>query len=313
MRSLVVIAFVALLLAPAAQAQQADPEVTVTASAAEVVVNRDATSSFTLQVSFTSDNPIDSEQANNPRTVVLNTPTLPDGWVAQYSPGTSYQLTSGQVQTVTVTVGLAASVEESSQVMSFTATVQGRGGPALPGNQPVTSDPVQVTLQREDPLTREVLEGIGPWIFLVLGGLAVLAVILAVILARNNRAVVALHSNVHVANVGPGRSVAVPVSVENLTSNEDTILFHVARVRDGWAASLPVPELLLEGRRREELHLVITAPKDAQPGDTTRVGITAHGAQNPRKVAELVVEMHVGDTAERVAAGDTTFADEQAH
>lgn len=312
MRSLLVVALIALLLAPAAQAQnQADPVPTVEASATEVVVNRDDTSSFTLTISYTSQNPFDSPEANNPRTVILNTPTLPDGWVAQYSPGTSFQLSAGEEQTVTVTVGLAASVEESTQVMSFTATVQGRAGLAVPGNEPVTSDPIQVTLQREDPLTREVLEGIGPWIFLVLGGLAALAVVLAVVLARNNRAVVALKSNVNVANVAPGRSVAVPVSVENLTSNEDTILFHVARVRDGWAASLPVPELHLEGRRREELHLVITAPKDARPGDNTRVGITAHGAQNPRKVAELVVDMQVGDTSEKIAAGDTTFADQQ--
>ncbi len=307
MRRSLLLAFVLLLL-PAASAQgQIDPTITVQASADEVIVSREETSTFTLTIAFDSENPFDQ---GSPRSVALNTPTLPDGWVASYS-ATSFQMLAGDRVTVTVTVGLSAGVEESQQTMAFTATVQSRSGQPIPGDTPVTSQPVQVTLQREDPLAREVLEGIGPWIFLVLGGLAALAVVLAVVLARNNRAVVALHSTVRHASVAPGRSVAVPVTVENLTSNEDTVLFHVAHVKEGWAASLPVPELLLAGRRREELHLVITAPKNAKVGDTARVGVTAHGAQNPRKVAELVVEMVVGDTDARKAAGDTTFADQQ--
>lgn len=298
---------VLVVLAVPAHAQAPEPTLSITSGSDTVVVSREADTTLRLTVTFQSENPLDQLSA---RQVRLSHSTTPDGWRISLDPQVLDVMGPDDSRQVTATITLGATARQSEAPVTFTARLVPRGQEGTPTFDPAAEDSVQVTLKRDDPRTREVLEGVGAWIWVILGALALLSVVLAIVLSRQSRAAVALRSDVRRAVVAPGRSVAVPLTVENLTRVEDTVVFHVAPVRPGWAAALPVPELPLDGRRREELHLVVTAPKDATVGSTQQVGVSAHSAQNPRRVAEWVVEVVVGDTEARRAAGDTTPADE---
>ncbi len=299
------------LLIPLAAGQGAPaPTVALDAAAETVVVDRETQHTLTMTVRFESENPFDGLQARQIR--LDHTPT-PTGWSIELSPR-QVSLMSGQSAAVTATITLGAQAVQSETPVTFSAKLVPRGLEETPlgaAIDPEAEGTAQVVLKREDPLTREVLESVGPWIWVVLGGAALIAVILAVVLARGNKATVLMQTSTPRATVAPGRSVAIPIDVENLLRSEDTIVFHVAPVPDGWAASLPVPELPLDGKRREELHLVVTAPKNAAKGTEVAVGLTASSARSPGRMAELVVRVLVGSTEARKAAGDITPADKK--
>lgn len=305
------LAFVALaiLLLPAAAAQE-PPEESLTVETSDgkntYIVSRDEQQSFQVVVEYESQNPFDSQMA---RPVQMDvTSQLPAGWSVTFDPQSFEMMTTDDTarEVVTVTVTLGANADVSEHDLTIRAAMGERGAQDIPvvGGEldPERSASATVTLQRDDPVTRELLEGLGAWVWLVLAAVAALIVALAVLLARNNRTAVRLHSDVTEANVVPGKSVAVPLTVENLTNVEDTVVFHVAPMPEGWAAHLPVPDLELDGKAREELHLIVSSPQDASPGTRLPVGISAHSAQAPRKVAELVVGVHVTDTAAAAAA-----------
>ncbi len=300
-----------LLMVPLVAAQGAPaPTVTLAAPETPVIVDRESDHTFSMTLRFESDNPFDGLQ---PREFRIEHSTTPAGWSMQIEPR-QVTLAAGESESIAVTVTLGAGAEESEVPVTFTAKLVPRGAEGTPLGafiDPEAQGTAQVTLKREDPLTREVLEGVGPWIWVVLGAAALIAVVLAFVLARSNKPTVAMQTTSPRATVAPGRSVAVPVTVENLLRTEDTVVFHVAPVPAGWAASLPVPELPLDGKRREELHLVVTAPKDAPLGTDVAVGLSAGSARNPGRIAELVVHVIVGDTEAKKAAGDTTPADLQ--
>lgn len=305
------LALLILLMAPLVAAQGAPaPTVTLTAPETPVIVDREEDRTFTMTVRFDSENPFDGLQ---PRQIRIEQTVTPAGWSVRVSPN-QVTLASGESATVTATVTLGAGAVQSETKVTFTAKLVPRGAEGTPLGafiDPEAQGTSEVTLKREDPLTREVLEGVGSWIWVVLGAAALVAVILAFVLARGNKPTVVMQTHSPRATVAPGRSVAVPVTVENLLRAEDTILFHVAPVPAGWAASLPVPELPLDGKRREELHLVVTAPKDAPRGTEVSVGLSASSARNPGRIAELVVKVVVGDSEAKKAAGDTTPADKK--
>lgn len=304
------------LLLPMAAAQSATPSVSLTSAQDVIIVNREETTSFTVQASFESDNPFDARPELGGRTIrLIQTNELPEGWSVVLSPQQHAGVVAGQTVSFDVRVTLALSAEDSEVVLPLQAILVSRSGQSNPITDQIdpesASQVLSLTLKREDSRTVEFVSGAGPFIWIALGALAILVVVLVVLLGRGNKAAVALRSSISVAEVAPGRSVAIPLTVENLTSNEDTVLFHVAPVAEGWAASLPLPELALDGRRSEELHLVVTAPRSARPGESQRVGVSATSTQNPKKVAELLVDIQVGDTPERKSAGDTTPSDQR--
>ncbi len=304
-------ALLVLFMVPLVAGQGAPaPTVTLVASESPVLVDRETDHVLTLQVTFESTTPFDSLQ---PRQIRIDHTATPAGWSIQISPR-QVDLLAGESATITATVTLGAQAVQSETQVTFSARLVTRGAEGTPLGAAIDPEAVgtaDVTLKREDPLTREVLESVGPWIWVVLGGAALVAVILAIVLARGNKATIVMQTHSPRASVAPGRSVAVPVTVENLLRSEDTVIFHVAPVPDGWAASLPVPELPLDGRRREELHLVVTAPKGAPTGTQVAVGLSASSARSPGRIAELVVHVVVGDSDAKKAAGDTTPADKR--
>lgn len=299
----VALLFVLLMLPLAAAQGQASLE--LSASTETLVVSRESSADLELRVVLRSDNPFDTLQ---PREVRIETGQTPPGWIVRVTPERQDAPVDTPI-TFTVQVDLTTQATESEVPVTFTAILVPRGAEDTPiGGQidPETeSAPVTVTLKREDPLTREVLENVGPWIWVGLGVLAVAVLVLAVVLTRGNKPTVDLSSRVKGAMVAPGRSVAIPVTVENLSSVDDTVVFHVAPMPTGWAASLPVPELALDGKQSEELHLVVTSPPDASIGEVVSVGISANGVQNPKRVAELVVDVKVVHAKAVQAAGGT--------
>ena len=100
-------------------------------------------------------------------------------------------------------------------------------------------------LKLDNSATRNVIEAVGPWIYLILL-LLVAAVLVAVGLSvAARRTLVRLVSDARELPVPPGGRVSFPFRAEGLAREQDTLLLQVSAVQEGWAAFLPVPELVL--------------------------------------------------------------------
>lgn len=290
MRGPLLLVLVVLLgLAPTAEAQSADAgTVSVSVSQQQLVASVEESAAFDVDVSFTSDSPLDSAQD---RTVLVEVTGAPEGWSAVLD-RSRLSMGPGDTERVTVTVSITVNAEADDADLVVTASLLPRGINSVP--QGSTLDPADtadasVTVLREDPLTREVVEAVGAWLWLLLAAGLVLAIVSVKLVYDTRRVAVRLHAKTTEVAVEAGSRVAVPLRVENLTRVEDTVVFHVAPMPDGWAAHLPVPQLDLDGGQSEELHLIIQAPADAPPGAREVVGISAHSAQAPKRAAELVI------------------------
>jgi hypothetical protein len=256
-------------------------------------VSLDAPAILTFTAAFTSQNPVD---AQDPRDFQVRVSGAPAGWTTQVEPA-NFQLASGDSQTITVTVSVSAQAAHDSAIITATVRMAARGADPLPvlGEilDPEIEESATASITRSESVTREVLETLSHWIWFVLVGVLVLLVIVGKFAADARRVYVRLHVERTQVRVAPGKSVAVPVRVENLGKHEDTVVFHVATVGEGWSATLPVPDLVLDGGAREDLQLIIAAPKSARLGDMQNIGISAHSAAAPRRVAEAIVQVTV--------------------
>ena len=283
-----------LLLLPLVQAQAPEGATVVVTPGAVTHASLDDPGSVTFTVSFDSPNPIDGQNA---RTIRVSTSGAPSGWTYALSES-DLQLTSGGQATVTVQVAVSADAEAGEAQVNLLAQLVPQSpltqiptlGPIL---DPAAQDQASATIERQDSTTREVIEAVGPWLYVILAALVIAILIAVKVVLDGRRILVALETDGHDVHIGPGKAVAVPVSVRNLGRSEDTIVFHVMTVAKGWAASLPVPELDLGPDASEELQLIIHAPKDAEPGSQQSIGITAHSGAAPRRIAEVVVRVHV--------------------
>ncbi len=288
---LLVLLLASTFASPMVLGQSADDlvQISVEPNATSVAVGVDSPGSFTADITYDSSNPLDDVQD---RTILVDLEGVPDGWTANVEPA-HFSLANHATMSVTVTVAVTPGAAADDMQVVINARLMPRGVADVPsvGGQiePEETASASVDVLREDPLTREALEAVGPWLWLVLAAALVLAIIAAKLVYDTRRTAVKLHCKVTEAAVLPGGRVAVPMRVENVTRVEDTIVFHVAPMPDGWSAHLPVPELDLDGHQSEELHLIIQAPANARAGDRHNVGVSAHSAQAPKRAAELVL------------------------
>ncbi len=287
-----------LLISPLVAAQSADDlvEISIDLNVTALAVGVEAPESFTADVTFESSSPLDNVQE---RTILMELDGVPDGWTASVEP-THFSLANGATRSVTITIAVTTGAEAEDLDLVVNAKLMPRGIADIPGIgtevEPEETASASVNVLREDPLTREALEAVGAWLWLVLAGALVLAVVAGKLVYDTRRTAVKLHCSISEADITPGGRVAVPMRVENVTRLEDTVVFHVAPMPDGWSAHLPVPELDLDGHQSEELHLIIQAPATAKAGDRHNVGVSAHSAQAPKRAAELVVAATVQAT-----------------
>ncbi len=287
-----------LLLAASAFAQVPSPapSVEVSASPSEVDVSVEAPAEISIAVENTS--PATGTPLDQPRTVLLEVTGAPDGWTASVSPA-SLQLAAGENGTARLTIAVATGASDGDIALTVTAKLLPLGASAIPGVGPAV-DPeatatASVQAHRDDPVTRDILETIGPWIYVLL--LAFLAAVLLSVrfVVASRRVTVALRSDQSEVTVFPGGRAAAPLVVQNLTKEEDTVVFQVSAVGNGWAAFLPVPELLLGPEATEELSLTVIASKDLESGATQSVLVTATSAQTPGRPATLSFQATVGE------------------
>lgn len=284
---------VLLLLVPIAGAQVPSPyTLTVTADTADATVSVEEPATVRFTVEFSSQNPLDGQLARTIQVIA----TGPDGWTVAVSESV-LSMTSGSSQTVDVVVSVSTATEEGVGSINLQARLAPFGLNAIPAVGPIL-DPDAVAdastdVDHTESITRKTLETVGPWIWFIL--LAILFLIAAIIkfILDARREYVRLEIDAVDVTVGAGKSMAIPVRVTNTGPSEDTIVFHIAAVDKGWAASLPVPELDLDSGKTEELQLIVSVPKDAKSGGRHAIGIGAHSAAAPRKVAERLVYVTV--------------------
>lgn len=242
-------------------------------------------------------NPIDDSNVGEVTLVVTG---APDGWIVAIAPA-AFDLRPGESRTVEVQVSIEAGAAAKAADLVLTATMssplEGLDPILGPGGAPQTataSDSIRIT--RDDTLTRDVLEAVGPWIYGILL-LLVAAVLAAVAISLSSRrTLVRLLSDTRELTLPPGGRVAFPFKVEGLAKQDDAILLQVSAVQEGWAAFLPVPEVALAPGQSQDMTLVVIAPKDAPDGARQAVLVSATSAKAPRGAAnlEFVATVHGG-------------------
>ena len=282
---------VAVAVPASAQVPSAAAGVRVVIDAEEVTASVDRPAEFQAVITNTgtpSNSPLDDQ---NQASVDVRVSGTPEGWTASVAPS-SFKLRPGASQTVVITLAINPDSEAKSGELTVTADlvsplegldpILGGGGQSQRASG---SDTVQVT--RDDSVTRDLLETIGPWIYVILL-LLVAAVLVAIgITLAARRSLVRLSSDTRELTVPPGGRVAFPFKVEGLAKVEDAVLLQVSAVQEGWAAFLPVPELLLEPGQVTEINLVVIAPKGATDGARQAVLVSASSAKAPKGAANL--------------------------
>jgi hypothetical protein len=281
----------ALLLLAGQATAQAGPAVDISGQSGGGKVAVDHPASFTFTVKNNS--PAAPQQGSNGAArVVVHVDGVPDGWTVSPSPA-DFHLAAGASATVTVQVAVAPGSGTKDASMSVVADLYS----ALEGLEPVTSnvpgasqhasDSAPLAIHVDNSLTRDVLETLGPWVY-VLAVLLVLAIVAAVAVAVSaRRSLVRLVSDTRERTVTPGGKVAFPFRVEGHARDTDTVLLQVSTVQEGWAAFLPVPELVLEPGQSQEVSLVAIAPRSATQGTRQAILVTATSAKAPKGAANV--------------------------
>jgi hypothetical protein len=300
------ILLLSLLAVQGAQAQAA-PSVDVTGASDDGAVAVDHPGTFSFSVKNTSPS-APGQGSNGAARVVIHVDGVPEGWTVSPSPA-DFRLSAGATQQVDLQV--AVSPEASAKDASLTVVADLYS--ALEGLDPVVSpvpgasqhatDSAPLAVHVDNSLTRDVLETLGPWVYVLLV-LLVLAVLVAVAIAVSaRRSLVRLASDTRELRVTPGGKVAFPFRVEGLARDTDTVLLQVSAVQEGWAAFLPVPELVMEPGQAHDLSLVAIAPRTATQGTRQAILVTATSARAPKGAANLefvaVVEGPADLAAER--------------
>ncbi len=290
------IACVFLLLAGAVSAQQGLGAAVSIEGPTSGSVTVEQTTRFTFDI--TNDG-ADSGPFNdqNQADVVVDITNVPDGWTVGVEPA-HFKLAPGATQNITLSVLPAAESAESG-VLTVRATLTTPAeifDPVLgnvPGQSQTATAESTLELTRNEGTTRNLLEAIGPWIYLILLALIAAALLATRLVIESRRVTVALHSTEREGSVKPGGRIAMSMEVRNIGKADDTIVFQVNSVGDGWAAFLPIPELDLAKGDTEQLHLVVIAPADAKTGDRQDILVTANSAQGPRHPASITFEIVV--------------------
>ncbi|MHB1262130.1 MAG: hypothetical protein ACYC2H_10505 [Thermoplasmatota archaeon] len=287
------LALLLVLLAVAAPVgAQAPPAsgVEISGEATKGTISVEQTASFKFTVKNTSPasgTPLDAQDEAD---VAITFEAVPQDWTVSATPQ-SFRLARGQSATTEVQV----TVPTGSDVKHATIAVVAILTPAT-SNLPPLLDPVEqepasakapLELQVQNSVTRDVIEALGPWIYVVLLLLVAAIVVAVAVTVSSRRTLVRLAADTREQVVAPGGKVSFPFRVEGLARDTDTILLQTSAVQEGWAAFLPVPELVMEPGQAQDLNLVVIAPRSAAQGARQAVLVTATSSRAPKGAANL--------------------------
>lgn len=234
--------------------------------------------------------------ADQPRTVTIARSDLPAGWEASLSP-TEFRMAPGDSRKATLTVTLTPSAQDREATVTVTAKMFAQGINQVPvgGSQldPESTAATVVQATRGDSVTRDVLETVGPYIWVVLLGLVAAVVLAMSLVAANRRVAVRLSSPEAEQAVSAGGRGSFLLRVHNITRQPDTVFLRAAPLPEGWAAYLPTPQVDLDAGQQEEVSVVVIPPKEAEAGAHQAVDVTATSSLAPRRPATMRFEATV--------------------
>lgn len=269
------------------------PAVDISGEAASGTVSIDKPATFTFAVKNNSPAPPGAEQQSKADVTVV-VEGVPAGWTVSVAPS-SFELAPGATQAVAVQVQVSPEAEAREGAMEVKAVLvsplesldpvlgQVPGGAA----SQTATDTAPLAIQVHNSVTRDVMEALGPWIYVVLLLLVAAVVVAVAITVSSRRTLVRLSADTREQVVAPGGKVSYPFRVEGLARDSDTILLQVSAVQEGWAAFLPVPELALEPGQAQDLNLVVIAPRSAPQGARQAILVTATSGRAPKGAANL--------------------------
>lgn len=297
--ALTLLAMASALAGPALAQPSPSPTVTVAFAeeAGKVSLDDGGTFKATVTSGPGSGTPLDAQNVGE---VTLAVTGAPDGWIVGVTPS-SFDLAPGASMTVELQVSLQAGSTEGAADLTLTATMSSPLEPLNPilgpgGATQTSTGSDSIHLTRDDSATRRVLETLGPWIYAILL-LLVAAVLVAVAISLSSRrSLVRLSSDTRELAVAPGGRVAFPFRIEGLAKVDDSVLLQVSAVQEGWAAFLPVPEVLLAPGQVHDMTLVVIAPQNAGDGGRQAVLVSATSAKAPKGAAnlEFIATIHSG-------------------
>lgn len=284
------------LVAPSTLAQ-APPSgaasVDISGRAESGVVSADDPGEFPFTVKNNGQAPPGAEQ-QAAADVAVSVDGVPEGWTVSAQPA-AFKLAPGASQDVTIQVQVApgSGTRSAALTVNVVLTTPLESLEPILGQVPggaasqTARDSAPLSIEVRDSVTRQVMETLGPWVYVLLL-LLVAAVLVAVgITISSRRTLVRMAADTREQPVAPGGKVAFPFRVEGLARDTDTVLLQVSAVQEGWAAFLPVPELILEPGQSQDLSLVVIAPRTANQGTRQAVLVTATSARAPKGAANL--------------------------
>lgn len=295
-RVIAILAFAALLAPALAFAQvpssPAAATVDVTVESAQLTVSLDAGATTDVFVTNTGEpNPI--PQLNAPRRVNLEVTGVPDGWTVSISPNT-FRLSADQTGTAVLSVSVTAAARDKVANINVTARIYPLGLDPVPGAGPAidpeAQDSAGVTAARQDSINRQVTEQVGPYIFLLLGALAVAVIAIVALLLLRGRAAVRIAADEGEMIATPGAMVTFALRVANLSGREDSVALRFA-VPPEWRAQFSDSQIDLAARQEAGVGLDVHVPKGAGP---QRYEVVVTGISSlPRKASTVRLVVHV--------------------
>lgn len=280
-----------LLLAIPSVLAQASPSPSVDISGdagGSVAVDDPASFRFTVR---NTGQEVPGQGSNGASRVVVRVDGVPEGWTVSVVPS-ELRLTPGQSGNVDVQVAVAPGATERASmtvVADIYSPLEGLE-PILnpvPGGSQQASDSAPLEVRVGNSLTRNVLETLGPWVYILIVLLVAAVLVAVAITVSSRRSLVRLVADARERPIAPGGKVAFPFRVEGLARETDTVLLQVSTVQEGWAAFLPVPELILEPGQPQEVSLVAIAPRAAAQGTRQAILVTATSARAPKGASNL--------------------------
>ena len=251
------------------------------ASELPVSVDQDGTRTFSVRYAAPNELPQHPQFARD----VYLTVTAPQGWSATVTPSTLRLLPrESALGTLRVMVAAEGGTDASIHVQ---ATSPSRSGTAAdPGLQASAT----LEARRADTVTRQVLDTVGPGVYILLA-IAPIAIVLGLIaLARRPGPGVALQAVGRTATVSPGTRATFDLTIRNLARRPQPVRLHVDDATKGWAAILTEPEVVVPGGAVHKTQVVVVAPKDVATGDAVQFTVTAEAANDPRHVSRVQLE-----------------------
>ncbi len=233
--------------------------------------------------------------------VELTIAGVPDGWTASFDDAT-LQVAPGKSAQTMLVVALSTAAATKAADLTIQATLSyGLPGVIAGASGCTSTSTAQLVLAQEESLTRQVLETVGGWIYVIVGAL-VLAVLMATKLAVDaGRTAVTLTADLALVRLPAGARGTIPVQVENVSRRHDRVNFHLSVVPEGWKAILPLTEVELAPGEVHQLFLQVNTPGNAEPGDLKAITMLATSRVAPRRPASAVVEIQVDPDAKAPA------------